>query len=402
MIQQHGLNFRWRPLASTRSRSAAALRYFDMAKLIWGTNRSPRGLRRAAGMPLTSGVRARRPERSIRLTETLALSLQPKTSICNLFGMFEYAYRLNSFDFGHGRSARSRCRRCEQLASVLARRILDRSRKGLYRAYLPEDQRLAYIRGRFDVPASVRRPSGRQSALSLSRTHGGCGGEPDASGVDAAAHRAQRLLPRTRAARGAPGVSRRAEFHLATAFLARRLMIGGCTTPPPRPAPTRTIARCMRWPSSWRAAVALYRRPADGAVRGQHGPVVRAVRGGVSCVPKPDGWRVKKQTSLSYGSHGQRSFRPDIIIEARSRGLLMLSAGHEVQGQRRRMTPTSRRWSPSSDDRGCRETALIYPSLPENAETYSLQGIRVHSVSFAVDGDLEEAGRLLAAIGEMA
>ena len=52
---------------------------------------------------------------------------------------------------------------------------------------------------------------------------------------------------------------------------------------------------------------------------------------------------------------------------------------------------------------GCRETALIYPSLPENAETYSLQGIRVHSVSFAVDGDLEEAGRrFLAAVGEMA
>lgn len=336
----------------------------------------------------------------IRLTETLALSLQPKTSICNLFGMFEYAYRLNSFDFGHGLiSTQSLQEVYEQLASVLARRILDRSRKGLYRAYLPEDQRLAYIRGRFDVPASVRRPwdanlrchyhehtadveENQILAWTLWR-------------IVRSGYCRERVLPVVRQAYRAvqsftslqpfsPDACDERLYHrlnqdyrplhaLSRFFLAQS-------------GPSHYIGDRQMAPFVVNMAQLYEQFVAEWLV-----------------AHKPDGWRVKKQTSLSYGSHGQRSFRPDIIIEdaVTGRTMLVLDTKYKVNA------------SPDDADiaqmvayavmTGCRETALIYPSLPENAETYSLQGIRVHSVSFAVDGDLEEAGRrFLAAVGEMA
>ena len=75
----------------------------------------------------------------IPLTPELAFALQPKVELSNLFHMLEYAYRLKSFRFLEGLVA---CQSLEEfyerLASVLARRALDRGRKGFYRAYLPE------------------------------------------------------------------------------------------------------------------------------------------------------------------------------------------------------------------------------------------------------------------------
>ncbi len=314
--------------------------------------------------------------------------------------MFEYAYRLNSFDFGHGLiSTQSLQEVYEQLASVLARRILDRSRKGLYRAYLPEDQRLAYIRGRFDVPASVRRPwdanlrchyhehtadveENQILAWTLWR-------------IVRSGYCRERVLPVVRQAYRAvqsftslqpfsPDACDERLYHrlnqdyrplhaLSRFFLAQS-------------GPSHYIGDRQMAPFVVNMAQLYEQFVAEWLV-----------------AHKPDGWRVKKQTSLSYGSHGQRSFRPDIIIEdaVTGRTMLVLDTKYKVNA------------SPDDADiaqmvanavmTGCRETALIYPSLPENAETYSLQGIRVHSVSFAVDGDLEEAGRrFLAAVGEMA
>ncbi len=87
------------------------------------------------------------------------LSLRPKVPIGNLFRMLEYAYRLTSFKFLDGTfDARTLEDFYEQLANVLAKRVLDRGRKGFYRAYMPETDRLPYIRGRMDVARAIRTP----------------------------------------------------------------------------------------------------------------------------------------------------------------------------------------------------------------------------------------------------
>ncbi|MBD2537780.1 restriction endonuclease [Coleofasciculus sp. FACHB-SPT36] len=95
----------------------------------------------------------------IPLTKELGIKLQPKVIIKNLFGMLEYAYHLNSFRFLDGLID---CQALEEfysrLAYVLSQRVLDRGRKGFYRAYLPKIGQLAYVRGRLDVRQTIQKP----------------------------------------------------------------------------------------------------------------------------------------------------------------------------------------------------------------------------------------------------
>jgi len=95
----------------------------------------------------------------IPLSPEVALSLQPKVPLGNLFAMLEYAYNLKSFRFLEGWShCNSLDDFYERLADILASRILDRTRQGLYRAYIDRTERLTCLRGRLNVPHQIRRP----------------------------------------------------------------------------------------------------------------------------------------------------------------------------------------------------------------------------------------------------
>jgi 5-methylcytosine-specific restriction enzyme subunit McrC len=95
----------------------------------------------------------------IPLTPKFHLALLPKVQLKNLFGMLEYAYQLKSFRFLEGLID---CQSLEefysQLAYLLARRILDRRRKGFYRAYVPKTGQLAYVRGRLNIRQAIQKP----------------------------------------------------------------------------------------------------------------------------------------------------------------------------------------------------------------------------------------------------
>ncbi|BAZ52044.1 McrBC 5-methylcytosine restriction system component-like protein [Nostoc sp. NIES-4103] len=95
----------------------------------------------------------------IPLTPEFSLRINPKVPIQNLFGMLEYAYKLKSFRFLEGLMG---CQSMEgfysNLAHVLAHKILERCHKGLYRAYLPKTDQLAYIRGKLDVKQAIQKP----------------------------------------------------------------------------------------------------------------------------------------------------------------------------------------------------------------------------------------------------
>jgi 5-methylcytosine-specific restriction enzyme subunit McrC len=95
----------------------------------------------------------------IPLTPQLGLALKPKVALDNLFGMLEYAYRLRAFRFLEGLTdCASLAEFYERLANVLARRVLDRARKGFYRTYVPREERLPYVRGRLAVRQTIRKP----------------------------------------------------------------------------------------------------------------------------------------------------------------------------------------------------------------------------------------------------
>ena len=95
----------------------------------------------------------------IPLAKNLSITLKPKVELTNIFRMLEYAYRLKSFKFLEGiTECESLDDFYEQLAKILALRILDRSRKGYYRKYIPENERLPYVRGKLDIRSATNRP----------------------------------------------------------------------------------------------------------------------------------------------------------------------------------------------------------------------------------------------------
>jgi 5-methylcytosine-specific restriction enzyme subunit McrC len=91
----------------------------------------------------------------IPLERDSGIFLEPKIPLANLFGMMEYAYRLGEFlDSGLYQSA-SVGEFYEQLAYILARRVLARGRQSFYRAYVPKNDTLPYIRGRINLHTST-------------------------------------------------------------------------------------------------------------------------------------------------------------------------------------------------------------------------------------------------------
>jgi 5-methylcytosine-specific restriction enzyme subunit McrC len=95
----------------------------------------------------------------IPVSGELTLELKPRVRLASLFAMLEYAFRLKGFLVLPGIVDSDSVRELyERLASILAGRVLDRSRRGLYRSYVLERDALPYLRGRFDVEEALARP----------------------------------------------------------------------------------------------------------------------------------------------------------------------------------------------------------------------------------------------------
>lgn len=91
----------------------------------------------------------------IPVSDRLTIRLQPKVALTNVFVMLDVAYRANFELFDHVTTCETLEDAYDRLARIFAKRVLDRTRKGLYRSYVPEDDRLAFVRGRIDIRESV-------------------------------------------------------------------------------------------------------------------------------------------------------------------------------------------------------------------------------------------------------
>jgi len=92
------------------------------------------------------------------VTRELNLRLAPKVEVGNLFRMLEFAYRLKQLEFPGLIDCGSLEEIFERLAHVLARRVLARGRRGFHREYVPQEDRLPYLRGRIDLNRAIRAP----------------------------------------------------------------------------------------------------------------------------------------------------------------------------------------------------------------------------------------------------
>ena len=93
------------------------------------------------------------------VSEELAVEVKPKVGVRNLFRMLEYAYDLKSFRFLNDLFRADTLQDLyERLAGLLSRLVLDRTRRGLYRAYLTRSEHLPYVRGRLEARELSLRP----------------------------------------------------------------------------------------------------------------------------------------------------------------------------------------------------------------------------------------------------
>lgn len=88
----------------------------------------------------------------IPINEKYLIRIKPKVNVSNVFGMLEYAYKLESFELLQGLTkVESTQDFFENFVNILAKRILERNRKGLYSDYVERSDTLPCLRGRMKI-----------------------------------------------------------------------------------------------------------------------------------------------------------------------------------------------------------------------------------------------------------
>ena len=83
--------------------------------------------------------------------------IEPKAPVSSIFGMLEVAYDLRSFELLEGETNIGSLEEFfERVVSILAKRVLDRVRRGLYQQYVEHVDDLVYVRGRVDTRGNLR------------------------------------------------------------------------------------------------------------------------------------------------------------------------------------------------------------------------------------------------------
>ena len=324
----------------------------------------------------------------IPLTPNLRLALQPRIKLANLFRMLEYAYDTD-IEFPRGLvKASSLAEFYERLAKVLACRVLDRSRRGLYRTYVPESAKLPYIRGRLDVHDVMRRPwdvaltshyedhtadlEENQILLwTLWRVaHSGLCGE-----------HAQQFV--RRAYRGLQGMVS-LEPHAARACVGRsydRLnhdyapMHALCGFFLDHSGPSHELGDRTMLPFLVNMEVLFERFVAVWFQR-----------------HLPDGLSVRAQENVQISEEGSVHFRIDLVLydEVHDTVLAVLDTKYKLP--KTISSADIAQVVAYAEAKGCHEAMLVYP-VGITAPAIRAGSIRVSAVTFALDGDLEAAGQ---------
>lgn len=95
----------------------------------------------------------------IPITSDFSIRLQPKTPIKYIWQMLDWVENLKSLKiFDQLSDSEPLEDICDRLARIFAKKILHRTKQGLYRAYIPENARLVAPRGRIQWQKAARQP----------------------------------------------------------------------------------------------------------------------------------------------------------------------------------------------------------------------------------------------------
>lgn len=94
----------------------------------------------------------------IPLNGSYGIHIKPRVPIANLYQMLEYAYKLESIKSIDGVITCNSVKGLyERLANQLALRILSRCQKGLYKSYVDEEDNLPYLRGKLNTHQWIKK-----------------------------------------------------------------------------------------------------------------------------------------------------------------------------------------------------------------------------------------------------
>ena len=328
----------------------------------------------------------------VNVGEDLQLTIIPRDGLRSLFSMLEYAYRLGSFHLYRGLVG---CGSIEEfyseLAGILARALLERSRRGLLRGYQTRDSQLGYLRGRLDLERHSR--SDNPNVIACRYQEQTCD-IPENRIVLAALVMIERsgLLSE----RVLPAVSR-----------ARRELCGIVSE---RGVSSADFARIAysRLSEDYAMMHALCRFFLDSS-----GPTYPA--SGRSISPflvdmaylfelfvaewlrrhLPENLRLHTQSKLTPTGDHPLHFRVDILIvdAATDQPLLVIDTKYKSDG---RIDPSDvAQVVTYAEGTGCHDAVLLYPRPPKSPLDIRVGDIRVRALSFPIDADLDTAGYVL-------
>ena len=330
----------------------------------------------------------------IPLSKKLGLRLQPKIGLANIFGMLEYAYHLKSFHFLDGLSNFDKLEDFyNHLAKILARRIHDRTQKGLYRTYIPHSDQMTFVRGRMDSRHLMQRPwevkikchykehtpdvEDNQILLWTLRKIASCGAcSPD-------------TLPNVRQAYHALQGTVSLKPHAAQACIKRlynrlngdyQSLHALCRFFLEQSGPSHTEGDRKMLPFLVNMARLYELFVAEWLKAHQATNLL------------PHNLDVKAQHQVHINPEGSLSFSIDLVLFDITTGQARYVLDTKYK------TPTA----PATNDvaqiiayattQGCSEAILIYPEPLQKPLDAKVQHIRVRTLTFVVDGNLEQAG----------
>jgi 5-methylcytosine-specific restriction enzyme subunit McrC len=325
----------------------------------------------------------------IPLTPQCHFVLQPKVALTNLFRMLDYAYRFNFETSDDLIASRSLAEFYERLAHILARRILERGRKGFYRAYLSQSESSPYLRGRLDIPQMMRTPEQVRLA---------CHYQEQTADVEEnqilvwtlwqiarSGLCTERVLPTVRQAYYALQGLATLQPYSAAACLGRlynRLnddyqpLHALCRFFLEQSGPTHHLGDRTMLPFLVNMAH-LYELFVAEWLK-QH---LRA------------GLRLQVQERVNLGESGGLHFQIDLVLYDVEHDVVRCVLDTKYQAADRPAAEDIQQMISYAHTKGCSEAILVYPAPLAQPFDETIRGIRVRSLAFALEGDLEQAGR---------
>ena len=325
------------------------------------------------------------------VTPDLHLAMRPKVPLGNLFAMLEVAYEVGQFLREDSVQVETLEELYERLAHVLARRVLDRVRRGLYRTYLGQHDATPYIRGRIDMARASCAPWDPRLPCAY-RDHT----------ADVAENQILAWTLYTIAR--APFCGERARPAVRQAF---RQLANRVSVEYQDPTCCRSVPY-HRLNEDYRPLHILCRFFLEHSGPAHH-------RGDRAMIPflipmaslfetyvarwlaahPPPGCRVQDQRRLIWEPTLQRESRIDLVLSD-ERGNPLCVADTKYKDGAHIAEEDIHQIYFYAGAMGVREAVLIYPTSLAHPVNTSIGGVRVRSLSLDLAGDLEQASRRLA------